>query len=180
VQWEIPGHVVMQAMYWGNKGTNLLTSTQNINQLPNEYLALGNALNDQVPNPFFGIITAGALSGRTISRRQSLLPYPQYSGDSGVQRVLAPLGNSSYNGATLQAERRLGQSLTFLLGYTWSKALDDLNTPIDVYNRRLSRALSAFDTPHQFIGSWVYELPVGKGRRMDWGDRGTRSWGAGT
>jgi hypothetical protein len=172
LQWEMPGSVVMQAMYWGNKGTNLLAATQNINQLPNEYLALGNALNDQVPNPFFGVIQAGALSGRTISRRQSLLPFPQYSGDSGVQRVLAPFGNSSYNGATLQAERRLGQSLTFLLGYTWSKAIDDLNTPIDVYNRRLSRALSAFDTPHQFIGSWVYELPVGKGHKMDLGGAG--------
>ena len=101
-----------------------------------------------------------------------MLPFPQYSGDSGVQRVLAPFGNSSYNGATLQAERRLAQSLTFLLGYTWSKAIDDLNTPIDVYNRRFIRALSAFDTPHQFIGSWVYELPVGKGRRMDLGGPG--------
>ena len=30
--------------------------------LPNEYLALGNALNDQVPNPFFGVIAAGPLS----------------------------------------------------------------------------------------------------------------------
>ena len=41
LQWEMPGSVVMQAMYWGNKGTNLLAPGQNINQLPNEYLALG-------------------------------------------------------------------------------------------------------------------------------------------
>jgi hypothetical protein len=156
----------MQAMYWGNKGTALLAPVQNINQLPNEYLSLGNALNDQVPNPFFGVISAGALSGRTISRRQSLLPFPQYSGDNGLQRAFAPFGNSSYNGATLQAERRLSQSLTFLVGYTWSKAIDDLNTPIDVYSLRLNRALSAFDTPHQFIGSAVYQLPVGKGRAV--------------
>ena len=172
LQWEVPGSVVMQAMYWGNKGTNLLGPTLNINQLPNEYLALGNSLNDQVPNPFFGVISAGALSGRTISRRQSLLPYPQYAGDNGVQRVFGAFGNSSYNGVTLQAERRLAESLTFLLGYTWSKAIDDLNTPIDVYNRELSRALSAFDTPHQFIGSWVYQLPFGKGRRADLGGAG--------
>jgi hypothetical protein len=164
-------------MYWGNKGTNLLAPNQNLNQLPNQYLALGNALNDQVPNPFFGIIQAGALSGRTISRRQSLLPYPQYSGDGGAQRVLAPFGNSSYHGMTLQAERRLGEHLTFLLGYTWSKAIDDLYTPLDVYNRNLNRALSAFDTPHQFIGSWVYQLPVGKGRRVDMGTLGNKLLG---
>ena len=172
LQWEMPGSVVMQAQYWGNKGTGLLAPNQNINQLPNEYLALGNALNDQVTNPFFGVIAAGPLSGRTISRRQSLLPFPQYSGDNGVQRVLAPFGNSSYNGATLQAERRLAESLTFLIGYTWSKAIDDLNTPIDVYNRGLVRALSAFDTPHQFIGSWVYQMPIGAGRKLDLGGVG--------
>ena len=169
LQWEAPGKIVMQALYWGNKGTALLAPNQNINQLPDQYLPLGNSLNDQVPNPFFGVITSGALSGRTVARRQLLLPFPQYSGDSGVQRVFAPFGNSSYNGATFQAERRLAEHLTFLLGYTWSKALDDLNTPIDVYNRHLSRALSGFDTPHQFIGSWVYQLPVGKGRGVDLG-----------
>jgi len=37
---------------------------------------------------------------------------------------------------------------------------------IDVYNRRLNKALSAFDTPNQFIGSWVYRLPFGKGRTI--------------
>lgn len=165
VQWQMPGEIVMQLNYWGNKGTNLLAPSQNINQLPNQYLALGNSLNDQVSNPFFGVITSGPLSSRTISRRQSLLPYPQYFGDSGVQRVFFPSGNSSYHAGTLQAERRMSETLTFLLGYTWSKAIDDLNTPIDVYNRSLSRALSAFDTPHQFIGSWVGKLPFGKGRR---------------
>lgn len=166
VQWEMPGRVVMQANYWGNRGAHLLASNWNLNQLPDQYFSLGNALNDQVPNPFFGIITAGALSGRTISRRQSLLPYPQYSGDSGVQQVLAPTGNSSYEAGTLQAEKRLSSVLTFLLGYTWSKAIDDISTPIDFYNRRLNKALSSFDTPHQFIGSWVYQLPVGAGRKL--------------
>src|SRR2546427_11985786 len=53
-----------------------------------------------------------------------------------------------------------------LTSYTWSKAIDDVGGMIDVYNRRLNKALSAFDTPHQFIGSWVYRLPFGKGRMI--------------
>ena len=163
-QWQMPGGIVMQANYWGNKGTHLLTGNWNLNQLPDQYLSLGNALNDQVPNPFYGLITAGALSGKTISRRQSLLPFPQYSGDGGVQQVMVPAGNSSYHAGTLQAERRMSASLTFLASYTWSKAIDDIGGPIDVYNRRLNKALSPFDTPHQFIGSWVYQLPFGHGR----------------
>ncbi len=165
-QWEMPGGIVMQVNYWGNKGTHLLTGPFNLNQLPVQYLALGNALNDQVRNPFQGLIAAGALSGATISRRQSLLPFPQYSGDGGVQQVFVPAGNSMYHAGTLQAEKRLSASLTFLTSFTWSKAIDDIGTPQDVYNRRLTKALSPFDTPRQFIASWVYQLPLGQGRRF--------------
>src|ERR1043166_9585095 len=40
-QWEMPGGIVMQAGYWGNKGTHLISGAWNINQLPDQYLALG-------------------------------------------------------------------------------------------------------------------------------------------
>lgn len=165
VQWEMPGGIMMQANYWGNRGSHLLSGNWNINQLPNQYLALGNALNDQVPNPFFGLIQVGALSGRTISRRQSLLPFPQYSGDGGVQQTLIPAGNSSYHAGSFQAEKKFSPRLTFLANYTWSKGIDDVGGMIDVYNRRLNKALSGFDTPHQLLLSWVYQLPYGRGRQ---------------
>jgi hypothetical protein len=165
-QWEMPGGILMQANYWGNKGTHLLTGNWNLNQLPNQYLALGNALNNQVRNPFQGLITAGALSGATISQRQALLPFPQYSGDAGVQQVFVPAGNDTYHAGTLQGEKRLSAVLTFLASYTWSKAIDDIGGVIDFYNRGLNKAVSGFNTPHQFVGSWVYQMPVGKGRHF--------------
>ena len=165
-QWEMPGKIVMQVNYWGNKGTHLLSGAWNINQLPDQYLALGNQLNNQVANPFFGLIAAGALSGRTISLRQSLLPYPQYAGDGGVQQALVPAGNSTYHAGTIQGEKRLSPGFTFLASYTWSKAIDDVGGVIDFYNRRLNKALSSFDTPHQVVGSWVAQLPFGKGRKF--------------
>src|SRR5579884_716259 len=83
IQSELPGKLVVDAHYWGSKGTHLL-DTWNINQLPDQYLSLGSHLNDQVPNPFYGLITSGTLTTPTISRRQSLLPFPQYAGDGGV------------------------------------------------------------------------------------------------
>ena len=165
-QREIKGGIVMQVNYGGNKGTHLLSGSWNINQLPVQFLALGNALNNQVKNPFLGLIQAGALSGATVSQRQLLLPFPQYSGDSGVQQVFVPAGNSTYHSITVQGEKRLSTALTFLASYTWSKAIDDVGGMIDVYNRRLNKTLSAFDTPHQVVGSWVYQLPFGTGRRF--------------
>ena len=53
-QWEMPGGIVMQAGYWGNKGTHLISGAWNINQLPDQYLSLGNQLNNQVRNPVPG------------------------------------------------------------------------------------------------------------------------------
>ncbi|MGI8992500.1 MAG: TonB-dependent receptor domain-containing protein [Bryobacteraceae bacterium] len=164
IQRELPGKLVVDVHYWGNKGTRLL-ETWNINQLPNQYLALGSHLNDLVANPFYGLIQTGTLTTKTISRRQSLLPFSQYAGDGGVQQVFVPAGNSTYEAGTVQVERRLSSTLTFLTSYTRSKAIDDVRTPLDIYNRRLEKALSAFDAPNQFIFSGVYSLPFGRERK---------------
>jgi len=107
------------------------------------------------------VITTGALSGPTISRQQSLLPYPQYT---AITQVYAPAGNSTYEAGTLQVEKRLSPALTFLAAYTRSKAIDDIRTPLDFYNRRLEKGLSAFDTPNQFRLSGVYNIPFGRDR----------------
>lgn len=163
VQSELPGKMVVDIHYWGNKSTHLL-ETWNINQLPDQYLSLGSHLNDQVANPFYGLLTSGTLTTSAISRRQSLLPFPQYAGDGGVTRVFVPAGNSTYEAGTIQLERRLSSSLTFLTSYTRSKAIDDVRTPLDTYNRRLEKSLSTFDAPNQFIFSGVYALPVGRAR----------------
>jgi hypothetical protein len=162
VQREIPWDIVLDAHYWGNKGTRLL-ETWNINQLPDQYLSLRNALNGPVSNPFFGLIGSGALAGRTISLQQSLLPFPQYT---SVQQVYAPAGNSTYHAFTIQGEKRLSPTFTFLGSYTRSKAIDDVRTPLDIYNRRLEKGLSGFDVPNQFRLSFVYSLPFGRDRQF--------------
>lgn len=160
LQRELPFGLVVDAHYWGMKGTRLL-ETWNINQLPDQYLSLGSHLNDLVPNPFYHVIAAGALSGATISRQQSLLPFPQYT---AVTQVYVPAGNSTYEAGTLQVEKRLSASLTFLAAYTRSKAIDDIRTPLDVYNRRLEKSLSTFDTPNQLRLSGVWNIPFGRDR----------------
>jgi hypothetical protein len=38
------------------------------------------------------------------------------------------------------------------------------STPFDIHNRKLNYSWSDFDRRHVFQGSWVYELPFGKGR----------------
>jgi len=62
-----------------------------LDQLPDNLLAMGSALLDQVTNPFYGIISSGALASRTVARGQLLRPYAQYTGVT----VLSPTIGSS-------------------------------------------------------------------------------------
>ena len=160
VERQLPWSIVLDVHYWGSKSTHLL-ETWNINQLPDQYLALGSHLNDLVTNPFYGENLSGVLASKTISRQQSLLPYPQYT---AVTQVYVPAGNSDYEAGTIQGEKRLSSSLTFLAAYTRSKAIDDVRTPLDVYNRTVERGLSTFDTPNQFRLSSVFNIPYGHDR----------------
>ena len=160
VQRELPWGLLFDAHYWGSKSTALQVNW-NINQLPDQYLALGSRLNDSRPNPFFGLITNGALAAATTSQQQLLLPFPQYT---SVTQVFTPVGNSTYEAGTLQLEKRLSTSLTFLAAYTRSKGIDDVRTPYDTYNRRLEKALSGFDAPNQFRFSGVWNVPFGRDR----------------
>ena len=111
----------MRTAYLGNKGTHLESYTNTLDQLNPSYLSLGNALNAQVPNPYYGIITAGQLATQTITRQQSLLPYPQYTSVSGG--YFYP-GASFYNAFTLKVEKRFSQGFSILFAYVNSKLLD--------------------------------------------------------
>ncbi|MDP9055609.1 MAG: carboxypeptidase regulatory-like domain-containing protein [Acidobacteriota bacterium] len=76
----------------------------------------------------------------------------------------ASIGNSNFN--SLQTSlRHSGKGLTFSIGYTWSKSIDQassLSDPINPYNFSATRALSAFDLRHNFVASYEYALPFDK------------------
>ncbi|MDQ2711599.1 MAG: carboxypeptidase-like regulatory domain-containing protein, partial [Acidobacteriota bacterium] len=116
------GNTVLQAAYIGNHGLKLLFGTNfELNQLPTADLALGNQLLQPVTNPFYGVITSGSLSGKTVPYGQLLRPFPEYT---GVENVQPPAASSTYNALALSANHRFSNGLQFLLSYTWSKSLD--------------------------------------------------------
>jgi len=117
IQRQIQNDLVLSVNYWGNKGTRLYAGAWELNQLPNEYLSLGQALNDQVPNPFYGFIESGPISGQRISRRQSLLPYPQYT---SVQRQKVMAGSAIYHAATVSVEKKTARGLALSASYSRS------------------------------------------------------------
>jgi hypothetical protein len=84
------------------------------------------------------------------------------------------LVNSNYNSLAVKLTRRMSSGFTYLLGYTFSKSIDDgsgeriIGTDnIDAQNEyciKCERGLSSFDQRQRFVASTLYELPLGKGR----------------
>ncbi len=73
-------------------------------------------------------------------------------------------GNSNYNSVQVNWRHTSGRAQT-LLGYTFSKAIDDSSAygeQFNPVNARLSRGLSAFDATHNFVFSYNYNLPLDK------------------
>ncbi|MBI3683437.1 MAG: carboxypeptidase regulatory-like domain-containing protein [Acidobacteria bacterium] len=169
LQRELPGRWVVSASYAGSKGSKLFGANYNLNQIDPVHYQLGLQLQDQVPNPFFGQITTGALSGRTIARSQTLLPLSDYLGIT----TYANHGSSSiYHSLQVTVERRYSNGLSMLLSYTNSKQINDSFSSagssgaigefrLGRFNRRLERAIDQNDVSERAVISGVYELPFG-------------------
>lgn len=99
-------------------------------------------------------------------------PYPQW----GDISYFTPMGFSTYHGLTVKVEKRYSLGLLFLASYSYSKALDIMDS--SVFGDRLSpnsqngRDIAAeygrasFDLRHYFSFAYVYELPFGRGKSL--------------
>ena len=94
-------------------------------------------------------------------------PYPQLP--PGFQQVTNNQW-SNYNAGYAKFEQRLAGGLSYIMSYTYSKCMDSQspgNSGQNQYNRRLERARCDTDVPHNSTASYVWDLPFGRGRRID-------------
>ncbi len=83
------------------------------------------------------------------------------------------VGQSKYNSFQFRLQQRASHGLTYIISYTRSKSMDtgcsgsfgaegcEIQQP---YNYEADRSVSGFDLPNIFSGSFVYDIPVGKGK----------------
>jgi hypothetical protein len=176
IQQQFGNGFLIDIAYGGSKGTHLPIDSPNLDQLPSQYLSLGNALLQSVPNPYYGLInTVGSpLSQPTVTREQLLLPYPQYT---GVSYAGEGVGNSTYESLQVKAEKRFAGGNSILVAYTHAKLISDTDTitswlegggtgGIQNWNNlNNEKSLASFDVPDRLVVSYVLDVPVGKGRR---------------
>lgn len=167
VQRELPGAVLLEAAYVGNRGRQLSRGGEGgftLNQVDPKYLSLGNQLTELVNNPFFGTAGAsGVLASARITRAQLLRPFPQFD---AIQPLFYQGATSDYNALQVTFRKRYAKGMVFESSYTWAKAIDEGTSYQDSYNARASRSVSSVDVPKRLVFSGVYELPIGRGRHF--------------
>ena len=182
-QAQLAPDFILTVGYLGERGTRLRSLVQWYNEINPAYFALGNTLyaslqstagaNSGVRQPYtnFYQLTNGLVG-------QALLPFPQY-GYLNNDSYLQSQGQSTYNAMEVKLDRKFRNGLNLLVSYTWSKTFTDADSiqpyqqldqcqcgTQNPYNLKAERSLSIADVPSNFVASYLYELPVGRGKRF--------------
>jgi hypothetical protein len=170
VQHELASDMILDVAYVGQHSTNLRSNFNAVNSLNPRYFSLGKTLTSPA--------TTLPYAGFTGDVAQSLVPFPQYFGFN-TDCCLENLGQSTYNALEASLQRRFHNGLNLMASYTWSKTLTDADSalpffatlhqggaPQDPFNKNGDKAISNQDLPQNFVISYIYELPVGKGKKF--------------
>jgi hypothetical protein len=165
IQRQLPANMLFQIGYFGSKDNHLIQMYD---------------LNYAQPGP-------GSINPR---RRytSTLIPGTNSSIALAATNGFRYNANSLYHSMQTRLEKRFSNGLSFMASYTWSKDIGDAgwmpgeSAPggyqswgvQDPTNLREERSLLPQDLRHNFVGSWVYELPFGKGKAFG------SSWGRST
>ena len=183
IERTITASSLLRLTYHGVVGVKLLSRQQAQNQLDPKYWAiygslLGNTISSVINNPI--VVAAGFKLPypnypTNLQLQQALRPFPQYSGvgsDAGGQND----GHSTFHALEASYDHRFSKGLFMLVSYTFAKLISTSNgedanrTSLgqvqNQYNRRLDKAVASQDTPHNLRISYIYDLPIGHGRKF--------------
>ncbi len=166
IQRELALNTTLEVNYVGNKGTHLLDRV-NLNQ---PFAPANPAVCDRTQGK--GDPTHGLGLDCPVATRR---PLTNFAGTITLDSKW--IGYSNYNAGNVKFERRTSD-LAAVVVYTYSKSLDDKSAAAGIgatngfaghlndRNPSLDYARSDFDVGQRFVASFVYNLPVGRGKKL--------------
>jgi hypothetical protein len=183
---ELGKDLALSVAYVGTLGRRLPSAIAPINAIDPRFLSMGNALYDEfqpgmtslhgVPLPYAGWVEQ--MTGCPPSVAQALRPYPQYC--DNFQGMNENYGESEYNSLQLKVQKRFSEGTFALVSYTLARTVssgsDNTQSSagsswsgaqgvISPFERERNKTVTTDDVPHVFSAAFVYELPVGRGKR---------------
>jgi Carboxypeptidase regulatory-like domain len=191
-QTQLAPNLVFTLGYLGMHSMRLHAMLDFFNDMPDKYMAQGDWLNwwAAAPGPLgwsgpplepYSNFTCQAGPPTCtwawgVTEAQAFRPFPQIE-YINMDSYLQNLGQSTYNALEAKLEHRFHNGLNILASYTFSKTLTDADViqPYwstlqnggavqDPENLRAEKAVSSEDVPNNFVVSYIYDLPLGKGK----------------
>ncbi len=171
-QW--PGKFVSTVAFVGSQGRNLFLRSVANRILPGQTTIVDGT---NIPTGVGVVNRTDAATGRVIGVN-TVRQFSIVSGTS-VQNPYAEIdyktsgGDDSYNALQLSLVRSFNSGLTMNAQYTYGKSIgtssgsNEARTSAQLDNFEADRGRNNFDIRHTFNLSALYELPVGKGKRLD-------------
>jgi len=163
VQRQLSRNTTLDVNYVGTKGTHLLDRRNIAQALPISPSDL----------PFCQANPGDTAHNCLQSQRKPYLHFP------GIYINSDWSGYSNYHAGTVKLERRTS-SLQLTTFYTWAKSMDDKSAAAGIgatagtgwqgfmnnHDPNRDYGPSDFSVKHRFVASYVYQLPIGRGKRL--------------
>ncbi|MDX2030512.1 MAG: TonB-dependent receptor [Blastocatellia bacterium] len=126
-----------------------------------DYVSRVRLANGRRGDPFYAAVAAG------------LLPVNFFRANPNVRgaQLFGNASFSTYHALQIELQRRLAGGARFQVNYSFAKGLSDFigstgdtNSFLTLRNTRLETG--QFNNTHQLTGNFIYQLPVGRGRRF--------------
>ncbi len=184
-QYAFTTNDVLDINFVGSRGRRITLGGMNYGQLNPSYLSMGPTLNKTLSsNPYSTALGSLGLTAPSCpyTVAQSLMPYPEYCG--AVSAGNEPVGINNYNALQASFKHRFGAGLVFTASYTFSKFLSDTGGPEEwgsingdqggsgirnFYDLKADWSVDGDDIPQSLVLNYVYDLPVGRGKRFGGG-----------
>jgi hypothetical protein len=162
IQQQLSPTIALTIGYIGNEGVGIPRTF-----LPNQGVVTGVGMSGGIP---ISVTSVKPISGTTGPIGPNALHY-----QFGNIGYYVTTGHSNYNAMTVKVQKNYSNGLSFILAYTWGKAMDNAPgyasssassspTPQNSLNLKAERGLSDFNVGNRIVLSPVYELPFGKNK----------------
>jgi len=169
VQRQLPQGMVVDVTYFVNLSRFVWDTARNIN-LVDPRIALQNkdAVNQQVANPFYNILTVEKFPGplryqKTVSISSLMKPYPQYGSISVTDGQ--PGGDIKYQSLQIKLQKNFSKGYSMIVGYNYHFERDQrFYDGVDNYLKQYTW-IDSPNARHRLTAAGTWELPFGKGRQ---------------
>lgn len=164
LEYQINPDTVASASYVGNWGRKM-------NRLRDANMPQVTGFDNGCPTLQYPFANLNTVS--TIDTYSGTPGVCQTTGQHSFLELATNDGNSDYNGLELSLRQRSRYGLSYNLGYTFSHGLanfgDNLTTgafPQNSYDYAAEMSNSVLDIRSRFVGNFVWDLPLGQGKRF--------------